>query len=237
MLRAAIAIFKSLPITIIALAILITVLVLVGSVGWLRSLPTPEPITAQIDLSDTIISTLSARSQLLTAETTIRDLPVRVNVRGGIANALGYGATYETDIVIKVGFNFIRDEFQVLKQGENEYEVRLPKAELLSCSMSPVQDVDRSTSITADWDSAKQLAEYMLMQQAVREAIDDNNLFAVARANAREAINDLIAQINGDIRLTYVFLESETTHIDDTCQIREPLLWEYNAEEQSWRKK
>jgi hypothetical protein len=113
----------------------------------------------------------------------------------------------------------------------------MPKVELLSCSMSPVEEKDRSTSLTADWDSAKQLGEYMLMQQAVREAIDNQDLFASAKANARATINDLLKPINSEIKLTFEFLDAETTFVDDTCQIREPLLWEFSNEENKWYKK
>jgi hypothetical protein len=202
--------------------------------SWLRGFN--PPTSATIDLSDTITTTLSAQTQILTAETNPRGLQVRVNITKWVANAGGYGATYETDATIKVGYDFRRTDFNVESTGEKSFRINLPRAELLSCSMQPVQEIDRSTSLTADWDSAKALGEYMLMRGFVREALDDTDLFEVAQSNARQMIGDLLRSVAPDISLEYNFKQDGQTRIDDTCNLRQPIEWEYNEAENNWQR-
>jgi len=226
---------------IIALIVLVSVSLLALAnferilLWWSDALDTSPRAT--IDLSDSIVSMLSARAQLVVAEQNIRDLPVRVNVREGILNANGYGATYEADFSIKAGYDFKRPSFVVRTLGENSYEIMMPPMELISCSMTPVNVVDRSTSLVANWNAAQELGEYMLFRQAVREALDNIDLEQTAQANAREALRDLLQEIWPDIQLQISFTQSNEHFVDDTCQRREPLMWTYDAEENQWRRK
>lgn len=221
------------------LLIVMCTLVLVVMIGsalsnWL-TFPSSQPVEAAVVLSENVNSVLVARGQLITAEKNIRDFQARVNVTGGIANALGYGATYETDVVVKIGYDFSRPEFKVEPISENRIRVTMPRAELLSCSMTPPTEVDRSTSLTADWQAAKQLGEYMLMRGAVNEVLDSSDNFDGARASAQQTITQIVRSINPNVQVEFVFLETSTERrIDNTCRLREPLMWQYDPEKNVW---
>lgn len=217
-------------------AILLIVNVIGGVLGGLFNISAP-PMEAAVLLSENVNSTLIARAQLVTAEKTIRDYQARVNVRGGVGNALGYGATYETDVVIKIGYDFSRPEFKVEPISENRIRVVMPKAELLSCSMTPPTEVDRSTSLTADWQAAKQLGEYMLMRGAVNEALDNPDNFDGARASAQQTITQIVRSISPTAQIEFVFVNQPAERrIDNTCRLRQPLMWQYDAETNVWRR-
>ncbi|MDW8171029.1 MAG: hypothetical protein RML73_00960 [Anaerolineae bacterium] len=80
---------------------------------------------------------------------------MRVNITAGIANAMGYGATYVADFTAKVGYSFNRPTFVVEQTGEESYKITLPPLELLACKMSEVFVANRSTSLTVAWQLTK----------------------------------------------------------------------------------
>lgn len=221
---------------VVVIAIVASFSVIGGAFSRFFSFSAP-PLQATVILSENVTSMLLARAQLITAEKTIRDYQARVNVRGGLANALGYGATYETDVVVKIGYDFSRPEFKVEPIAENRIRVTLPKAELLSCSMTPPNEVDRSTSFTADWQAAKQLGEYMLMRGAVNEVLDNPDNFDGARASAQQTIAQIVRSISPNAQVEFVFVdEPALRRIDNTCQLRQPLMWQYDPERNVWQR-
>jgi hypothetical protein len=217
-------------------AVIMALVMLVNSLvsSW-TGLTFNRTTEATVLLSENINSVLIARAQIVTAERTIRDYRTRVNVQGGVANMLGYGATYETDVVIKIGYDFSRPEFKVEPIGENLIRITLPKAELLSCSMTPPTEADRSTSLTADWRAARELGEYMLMRGAVNEVLDDADNFDGARASAQQMITQIVRSINQTAQVEFVFVnEPAERRIDNTCRLRQPLMWRYDPEINRW---
>ncbi|MFQ3647019.1 MAG: DUF4230 domain-containing protein [Anaerolinea sp.] len=217
-----------------AAAIILTVNLIGEVLGGIFNISAP-PVEAAVLLSENVSSTLIARAQLVTAEKTIRDFQARVNVTGGIGNALGYGATYETDVVVKIGYDFSRPEFKVEPISENRIRVTMPRAELLSCSMTPPTEVDRSMSLTADWQAAKQLGEFMLMRGAVNEVLDSSDNFDGARASAQQTITQIVRSLSPTAQVEFVFLETPTERrMDNTCRLRQPLMWQYDPERDVW---
>lgn len=193
-----------------------------------------EPARATVNLTNTITSTLTASSQLVTAEEVMRDVRVRVNVRRGLFNMGGYGATYESDIVVRYGYNLMRDEFKVEAVGPNTVQITLPKAELLSCSMTPVEEKDRSTALFPSWAATRELGEYMLLNNAVSHAINHEDNFIIARNNARETIRRIVNGIEPNVQLEFVFLDAEQTRVDSTCRPPTPMRWRYDERSGSW---
>jgi hypothetical protein len=228
-------IFRSIASIIVVALLLIGGFWLIAAVGRdaIDRFLNIEPARATVNLTDTITSTLTANSQLVTAEEVMRKVRTRVNVQRGLLNAGGYGATYEADVVVRYGYNLLRDEFKVESMGQNAVRITLPKAELLSCSMTPVDERDRSTALFPDWAATRELGEYMLMNLAVENAISNQDNFTIARNNARETIRRIVTGIAPDIMIEFNFLDAEQTRVDSTCRPPTPMRWRYD-ERRGW---
>lgn len=230
----------AIPVAIIVAIFVIPIMILLsmasGLLNGFTGMFSVPPQKATVILSSAVSSTLLSRAQLITAENISRDYQVRVNVSGGIANALGYGATYETDVVFKIGYNFARPQFQVTSDDENHVKITMPPVELLACSMTPPEANDRSTSLTADWDAAKELGEYMLMTGSVQDVLANADNFDEARTSAQQTITQIVRGISPDAVLDIVFLQTDQPRIDDTCRLRTPVRWTYDTVDDSWKK-
>lgn len=223
--------------------LIIIVLLIVGSFWLVATIGhdvidrifSAQPARATVNLTDTITSTLTASAELVTGEEVMRKVRARVNVSRGPFNMGGYGATYEADIVVRYGYNLLRDEFKVELNGPRTVRITLPKVELISCSMTPVEEKDRSTAMFPDWAATRELGEYMLMNKAVEQGISHQDNLTLARNNAREIIRRIVNGIDSNITVEFEFLETPAqTRVDTTCRPPTPMRWSHDEATDSW---
>ncbi|MCA9883602.1 MAG: DUF4230 domain-containing protein [Anaerolineae bacterium] len=189
------------------------------------------PGAASVQIQDVIVSQFRTRSTLNVAEFKINIPNLRVNYTGGLLNASGFGASYAAFGEVQVGVNLQGDNVEITPIDGTSYQITLPQPYITSCSLTPLIEWDRSTSIAADWDAAEDAAYITAMRELVRKAVDDGYI-EDAEYQAELALNDILRDITYTVTqqaidFNYVFTEAEQVVIDDSCEPPEHLKWTY----------
>ncbi|MAU10508.1 MAG: hypothetical protein CL607_11845 [Anaerolineaceae bacterium] len=198
------------------------------------------PGAASVQVQDVIVSQFRTRSTLNVAEVKINIPNLRVNYAGGLLNASGFGASYAAFGEVQIGVN-LQQDVEVTPIDASTYQITLPQPYITSCSLTPLIEWDRSTSISADWDAAEDAAYITAMRELVRKAVDDGYI-EDAEYQAELALNDILRDLtytitNQSIDFNYVFAESDQVVIDDSCEPPEHLKWTFceTAQGGIWR--
>lgn len=226
----------SLPVIVIVLVAGIGIASFFGNLAGLRDMFFPQT-SASTEVSETITKSIYSQGVLKSADTTFSNRNIRINVRAGILNVLGHGASHQAEITIGAGVNLDSDALTVTALSEpNSYRVSLPPAFLVSCSLAPLLQYEQNGSLATNWNAVLDLANYAAMNEFVERAIN-SDLLSRAERNAERVVGDLVTAIDRDIKLEFEFQKAPNIVKDPTCQPYEPRDWVYNDTEDFWEQK
>lgn len=194
------------------------------------------------NLSNTIVSAISARSTLIGAEVDLSLPRVRVNYEGGIADLQGFRIDYTVTAEISAGVDLSRDRVTVEQMADNRFQITLPAVELTGCTLQPLIEINRTRSLLLNEereDAAEQAARIMALPQFTQDAVE-HGIIDEAERNIRNNLADLLSDVVSEITETeiifdFVFEQAGEIIVDDTCDPGDHLDWQYYPDEGVWR--
>lgn len=195
------------------------------------------PAQVSISIDDAIMSEIQTRGTLVVYDSKINIRSIRVDYEGGVLNASGFGASYTAFGEVQIGVDLQNNAVDITRLDPQTYQINLPQPYIASCSLEPLQVLDKSTSMTADWDAAEDAA-YIAAMNAMVQRAEDTGLLEEAQYQAELALNDILRDVaftiaNTPIDFDYVFAEADEILIDDSCVPPEHDKWIFCQNETS----
>lgn len=209
--------------------------------GRVRDLFIPDPKLATVTDTQSILSGIQTNSQFvsLTVQLAKANISVGVEQRGLLDNNLcGYSGTYVAQGTIRAGIDLtqIKEADISFDEANQTYHIKLPAAQLMSCSVDYIDQYAGTTTLCPgiDWDENRQLASFWAKTEFINDSID-GQILSRAEGQAELGIGNFIKSITGK-NVEIDFSESVNTIDDSTCQAEPPEGWVQNAETGTWSK-
>ncbi len=223
-----------LPIVVLILAGTLTVN---GIIGGIRDIFNPQPQSAQVITTQTIITGIQPMGQLVSISAQLAKADILVGIQQGALNACGFSANHVAQGTVEAGIdlsNITEDNIQydVLT---NTYRLRLPAAQLTSCRVDFIRQYDRSTTACAvDWDEARLLANFGALVEFRDDSLE-GEITARAEREARMVLGNFVSLLTG-AQVEIVFEGSDTAILPPSCQPEIPQGWSYDETTRQWTK-
>lgn len=231
------------PLMAIAVALFLGMATVGGLVESFVGIFRPEPRTATVETTRTILLSIRSQSQLVTTSARFVRSNVRVSIREGFRNACGFSASHNTEGTIEAGIdlNRITEEDIRYNSLNQTYTITLPPAQLTRCSIDLIQQYNRSFTVcNANWDQARQIAQYEALTGFRNDALE-GGIIQRAQDDATTAMQNFVSAITSQTdstsRVEILFAQPEqalSPIVSTDCNPDPPLGWTYDPAENAW---
>ncbi len=212
---------------------------LISSVGGLFGLGAPQPATANIISTQTIVQGIQPLGQLVSISSQLAKADVAVSVGQGALNACGYSASHVVQGTIEAGIDLtqIQEADFAYDEDNDRYVLILPAPQLTSCRIDYIRQYDRSSTVCAvDWDEARLLANYISLNNFRDEAVE-GGILSRAEQEARLVIGNFIRLVtNKTVEVIFRPAPEGETVAPSSCNPTTPAGWSYNPANGNWEK-
>jgi hypothetical protein len=175
----------------------------------------------------------------ITAQLAKANITVGIEQRGLLDNNLcGYSGTYVAQGTVRAGIDMsqVTDDDVTYDESSETYQVSLPAAQLMSCSIDFIDQYGGTTTLCPgiDWDENRQLASYWALNEFKNDAVE-SEILSRAETQADQALGNFITSLTGkNVKIT--FNQDDKTLIDSTCEPEPPQGWAQDAATGTWSK-
>ena len=202
-----------------------------------------EPTKATVISSQTIINGIQPMGQLVSYSTQLAKADIFVGVQQGALNACGFSANYVAQGTIEAGIdlNQLTEDSVRYDEATKMYTITLPAAQLTSCRVDYIDQYDNSTTVcSADWDAARQLAQYEAISEFAKESLE-GGILDRAQKQAQLTLGNFVqflhrAGVGSEATVKIVFDNSKSSPIPSSCSPQSPQGWVYDETAKVWTK-
>lgn len=234
---AVIGLLASLP---VILPLIMGTITLNNVFGGIQNLFQPQPQTATVVSTKTIVTNLQPMGQLVSVSVQLAKADIQVNVdrRGALGNNLcGFSATYVAQGTIRAGIDLsgLTEANLIFDEASETYTLTLSSPQLTSCSVDFIDQYMGSTTLCpgVDWDETRQLASYTALNEFRADAVE-GGIKTRAEREANLTLGSFIKLLTGK-NIQIVIAEAETPP-DSTCQLDVPKGWVFDEAANIWTK-
>lgn len=202
-----------------------------------------KPQQASVIPSQTIVNGIQPMGQLVSISAQVAKADIYVGVQAGALNACGFSVNHVAQGTIEAGIdlNQLTEDSVSYDEAANTYTLNLPAAQLTSCRIDYIDQYDTSTTAcSADWDAARQLAQYAAMNDFVTDSVA-GGILERAQRQAQITLGNFIqylhkASVGTDVTVKINFDGSPVPALPASCSPTPPQGWVYNAGDNTWSK-
>jgi hypothetical protein len=226
---------------IVAFGAVVVAVILSGSsalnalFGGVQNAFNPAPV-ANVTSAATIINSIQPLGELVTVNAQMAKPDLNVNIQQGVLNACSFSTSYVAQASINAGIDLMavgpdQIDYNALT---DTYTITLPAPRLISCSVDYIDQYAASTTLcSVDWDSARQIGQYIALQEFRQDALD-SGLLERARRQAELVVGNFVGSLTGS-RVQITFDEpAGDAALPPSCQPPLPGSWTYDDKTQIW---
>ncbi len=126
-------------------------------------------------------------------------------------------------------------------ESAKTYTITSPAAQLTSCRIDYIDQYDNSkTACGADWDGARQLAQYEAIGDFVKDSIE-GGILDRAQKQAQQTLGNFIqllykSVVGTDVIVKINFKANNASSIPSSCNPNPPQGWVYDEATKVWTK-
>ena len=211
---------------------------LASFLGW-----NPEPTKATVISSQTIVNGIQPMGQLVSISAQLAKADIFVGVQKGVLNACGFSVNHVAQGTIEAGIDLsqLTEDSISYDEAIKTYTITLPAAQLTSCRVDYIDQYDTSTTAcSADWDAARQLAQYEAISEFAKDSLE-NGILNRAQKQAQLTLGDFVqflhrAGVGSEATVKIVFDKSKSSPIPSSCSPQPPQGWVYDEAAKIWTK-
>lgn len=204
-------------------------------IGGVQNAFNPAPV-ANVTSAATIINSIQPLGELVTVNAQLAKPDLNVNITQGLLNACSFSTSYVAQASINAGIDLmaVGPDQIAYNALTDTYTITLPAPRLLSCSVDYIDQYAASTTLcSVDWDSARQIGQYIALQEFRQDALD-SGLLERARRQAELVVGNFVGSLTGS-RVQILFEDAAgDTALPPSCQPPLPGSWTYDDKTQTW---
>ncbi len=225
-------------IVILAIPVIFGMNTLGGVWNGILSLFSPQPASATVASTRTIVQGIQTMGQLVTISVELAKADIRVSVRQGVLGANSFTADHVAQGTIEAGIDLagITEADVQHDEANNTYTVTLPPARLTSCRVDPTnlrQYAYSGTILPVDETAAQNLAGYVALRD-FRDTALEGGILERAQQQAQLVLGNFIRALTGSQQVFINFREETEPRLPPSCDPEPPLGWVFNPEENVW---
>jgi hypothetical protein len=234
-------VFMTLGLILGAIVIVLSVLLIGGFTtingltGGISQALNPAP-QASVNTSQTIINSITPLGELVTVNAQLAKADLNVNIQQGVLNACSFNTSYVAQASIDAGVDLLQTGPEDLRYDEltDTYTITLPAPRVLGCSIDYIDQYNQSVTLcNVDWDSARQIGQYVALQQFQTDALE-GGLLDRAQRQAELVITNFVSSLTGS-RVVVQFAAPEGEPVlPPSCRPQLPQGWNYDPTTQTW---
>jgi hypothetical protein len=208
-----------------------------GIIGGIRDIFNPQPQSAQVITTQTIITGIQPMGQLVSISAQLAKADIQVGIQQGALNACGFSANHVAQGTVEAGIDLANISADNITYDAltNTYRLILPAAQLTSCRVDFIRQYDRSTTACAvDWDEARLLANFRALVEFRDDSLE-GEITARAEREARMVLGNFVNLLTG-AQVEIVFEASDTAVLPPSCQPEIPQGWSFDETTRQWTK-
>lgn len=210
-----------------------------GAILGLKS----EPPKATVVSSQTIVNGIQPMGQLVSISAQVAKADIFVGIQQGALNACGFSVNHVAQGTVEAGIdlNQLKEDGVTYDAETNTYTLNLPAAQLTSCRIDFIDQYDTSTTAcSADWDAARQLAQYNATNEFVTDSVE-GGILDRAQKQAQLTLGNFIqflhkAATGNDAQVKINFDPSKASPLPASCSPQPPQGWVFDAASNVWTK-
>ena len=226
---------------ILGFAAVVVAVILSGSnaintlIGGAQAALNPAPV-ASVSSAATIINSIQPLGELVTVNAQLAKPDLRVNIQQGVLDACSFSTSYVAQASINAGIDLlgVGPDQIVYNALTDTYTITLPAPRLISCSVDYIDQYAASTTLcNVDWDSARQIGQYIALQQFREDALE-SGLLDRARRQAELVVGNFVGSLTGSrVQITFETVDGAAA-LPPSCQPPLPGNWTYDNTTQTW---
>ena len=195
-----------------------------------------QPV-ARVDSAQTVVNSIQPLGQLVSVEMQLAKADLRVDIRQGVLDACSYSASYVAVGVITAGVDLtqVGDADISYNTFTDTYTITLPPPQLTYCDAKDVNQYGESLTLcNVDWDSARQLGEYVALNEFRDDALEAG-ILERARQQSRLVLGSFVRSLTGS-NVQIEFREESLSPPHASCQPSPPDGWTHDPARNAWVK-
>jgi len=229
---------------IVAIIMTVAVLVIIAT-QLIRLFQEANPIaqpTMRTYTSSAIVQQVQPLGQLVTYRMPFAKANIEVIVSYGVANVCRIGALHTAEGLVEAGIDLqqLNPESISFDSTTNTYQIKLPAAQITSCSLDPMNVVQYHTfgevvvACPADMDEIRRMASYVAIND-FRDAALEIGILEEAQGQARQVIQSFVQGLTGaTVEISFEQTPDQSV-LPGSCEPNPPGNWIYEAETKEWR--
>lgn len=202
-----------------------------------------QPARASVVSSQTIVNGIQPMGQLVSISAQVAKADIFVGVQQGALNACGFSVNHVAQGTIEAGIdlNQLAEDSISYDEATKTYTITLPAAQLTSCRVDYIDQYDNSTTAcSADWDAARQLAQYEAISEFAKDSLE-GGILDRAQKQAQLTLGNFVqflhrAGVGSEATVKIVFDKSKSSPIPSSCSPQPPQGWVYDEAAKIWTK-
>lgn len=198
----------------------------------------PQPPTANVVQSQTIINSIQPMGHLVTNEAQMAKADISVNVRQGRGNICAHSANHVAVASVSAGIDLYAIETDNITYDEesNTYTIVVPRPVITNCAIDKIDQYatnKAAPTCTVNWDDLRQVAQYEALLEFRDDAIE-GGLLTNAQRETEIALSSFVGALTGaNVQVVFTDNLSEDDIIAG-CQPELPDGWWYVEESDQW---
>ena len=202
-----------------------------GLTGALDTRPEASVVSTQA-----IVTNIQEMGQLVTTGVQLAKADIRVNVRQGLLDACSYAASYVAQGTIEAGIDLTQFGIADVQYDAvtDTYTITLPPPQLTSCRVEFIDQYDESLTLcVADWDAARQLGQYIALNEFRDEALE-GGILSRTEQQAQRVFGNVVRALTGSSSQINIVFSGDPVPLPASCQPEPPGGWTYDSTTQTW---
>jgi hypothetical protein len=192
-----------------------------------------QPV-AQVTSRPSVIESIQPLGQLVSVEMQLAKADLRVDIRQGVLNACSFSANYVAVGVITAGIDLTQVSDTDIRYNSftDTYTLTLPPPHLTFCDVRDVNQYGESLTLcNVDWDSARQLAEFVALRAFVEDA-QNAGILDRAQQQTSLVLGSFVQSLTGS-HVNIEYREGIVAN-DPACEPEPPGVWTYDSTQNAW---
>lgn len=192
-----------------------------------------EPV-ARVTGSQTVIDSIQPLGQVVSVEMQLAKANMTVEIRQGLLNACSFSASYVAQGAVEAGIDLTRVGPADIRYDSfsDTYYLTLPPPQLTGCRIDFVDQYNESVTLcVVDWDSARQLGQFIALNEFRNDALE-SNILGRAEQQTTLVIGNFVRSLTGsNVEITY---RDEDPGLPPSCLPDPPDVWSYDPAQNAW---
>ncbi len=192
-----------------------------------------DPV-ARVTGTQTVINSIQPLGQVVSVEMQLAKANMSVDIRQGLLNACSFSASYVAQGAVEAGIDLTRIGPDDINYNglTDTYTLTLPPPQLTGCRIDLVDQYNESVTLcVVDWDSARQLGQYIALNEFRDDALE-SNILGRAQQQTTLVIGNFVRSLTGS-NVTIVYRE-DAPGLPPSCLPDPPDVWSYDPAQEAW---